>query len=208
MVSKAQPKYVGGPGEGRGEGKWEGKLLIPAVLLYSRRLINQIVNNVMVNVSSVFLKASKHFIAFDPSSNRAICLCQVVSACRLTWASKSIPRPTRGKGAASPKSGPSSPMSGPAHTLPNPSRILGYVACPTSMSGTNKLFLQGGQRALGRSVGTWASQHVWVHVLVSPPSSKSMVSISFVIFKIGIMIWAPALSTSDGYCECLNSSLF
>lgn len=124
MVSKAQPKYVGGPGEGRGEGKWEGKLLIPAVLLYSRRLINQIVNNVMVNVSSVFLKASKHFIAFDPSSNRAICLCQVVSACRLTWTSKSVPRPTRGKGAASPKSSPSSPhvrsSSHPAQSEPYP----------------------------------------------------------------------------------------
>lgn len=42
------------------------KPLIPAVFLQSRQLINQIVNNVMVNVSNVFLKASKHFIAFDP----------------------------------------------------------------------------------------------------------------------------------------------
>lgn len=50
----------------------------------------------MVNVSNVFLKASKHFIAFDPLSNKAIRLRQVVSAYQLTQ-----------------RSGPVSPFQGP-----------------------------------------------------------------------------------------------
>lgn len=49
-------KYLGGP-KRRRERHTECKLLIPAGSSQSRRLINQIVNNVTVNVSNVFSKS-------------------------------------------------------------------------------------------------------------------------------------------------------
>lgn len=49
-------KYLGAPRGGK-KRHAECKLLIPAGSSQSRRLINQIVNNIMVNVSNVFSKS-------------------------------------------------------------------------------------------------------------------------------------------------------
>lgn len=203
---EAQPKHAGSTRGGGGEGKREQKLLIPAVSPESRWLINQIVNNVMVNVSNVFLKASKHFIAFDPSSNKALHLCQVVSACHLTWVAKSTARPTRGKGGSFTNVAHSNPMAGLTHTLANLSCVLGVsrvlVACHTPTSSSYR-----------KAKEHWAQ--MWTH----KPASVSRVTAqlpqwtlsswwAFILLSLKQKSWAPALPTPCGSYECFNSSLF
>ena len=150
-------------------------------------------------------------IAFGFSSDKAICLRQVVSARHLTWVTQSIPRPTRrqrtpwwktvrlphmSQGNLSCVLGCAS-HSHPGWSESRPGCVLWVlVLCMTPASCS---YWEA------RDAGPWAWQHIWVHVLPLPLSLQSMVSIGFLIFKTGIV--TACLPTSCGYCESLNISL-
>lgn len=163
----------------------------------------------MVNVSNVFFIASEHLIAFDFSSDKAICLHQVVSALH-NMSEPVHPRPRRRQG---------TPWWETVH-LPICLRAIWAV------SGVCKPLHPGGLELHPGCV-------LWVLVLCMTPTSRSYweardvgpepdgisgfmsclchwaysawVSIGFLIFKIGIE--SHALPTSCGYCESLNVSL-
>lgn len=87
----------------------------------------------------------------------------------LNTSSQVRPKALEGEGDGFTKTWPfPPPTSCLAHTLANPSCNLGCAVCPTGTPDTKNLFLWGGQRALGTSMGTQASQRVWVHALVLP----------------------------------------
>lgn len=150
-------------------------------------------------------------IAFDFSSDKAICLHQVVSARHLTWVTQSIPRPRRRQGTPwwetvhlphMSQGNLSCVLECASHSHPGQSElhpgcvlwVLVLCMTPTSCSYWE-----------ARDVGPWAWRHIWVHGLPLPLSLQCMVSIGFLIFKIGIV--TTCLPTSCGYCESLNVSL-